>query len=42
MSSITVSFEATKVPVFVAPEPLDAVVIGTGEALKSIDVLKNN
>ena len=28
--------------VFVAPEPLDAVVIGTGEALKSIDVLKNN
>ena len=34
--------EATKVPVFVAPEPLDAVVIGTGEALKSIDVLKNN
>ncbi|KRN31777.1 rod shape-determining protein [Weissella halotolerans] len=34
--------EATKVPVFVAPDPLDAVVIGTGEALKSIDVLKNN
>lgn len=34
--------EATKVPVFVAPEPLNAVVIGTGEALKSIDVLKNN
>lgn len=34
--------EAAKVPVFVAPEPLDAVVIGTGEALKSIDVLKNN
>lgn len=32
----------TKVPVFVAPEPLDAVVIGTGEALKSIDVLKKN
>ncbi|MBM7617814.1 rod shape-determining protein MreB [Weissella uvarum] len=34
--------EATKVPVFVAPEPLDAVALGTGEALKSIDVLKNN
>jgi rod shape-determining protein MreB len=38
----TVIAEATKVPVFVAPNPLDAVVIGTGEALKSIDVLKNN
>ncbi|MDR3241365.1 MAG: rod shape-determining protein [Lactobacillaceae bacterium] len=34
--------EATKVPVFIAPEPLEAVAIGTGEALKSIDVLKNN
>ncbi|QOD86519.1 rod shape-determining protein [Weissella viridescens] len=34
--------KATKVPVFVAPEPLDAVALGTGEALKSIDVLKNN
>jgi rod shape-determining protein MreB len=36
----TVISNETKVPVFVAPEPLDAVVIGTGEALKSIDVLK--
>lgn len=31
----------TQVPVFIAAEPLDAVVIGTGEALKSIDVLKD-
>jgi len=30
----------TQVPVFIASEPLDAVVVGTGEALKSIDVLK--
>ncbi|QBO35484.1 rod shape-determining protein [Periweissella cryptocerci] len=32
--------ESTKVPVFIAPEPLDAVAIGTGEALKSIDALR--
>lgn len=31
----------TQVPVFIAAEPLDAVVVGTGEALKSIDVLKD-
>jgi len=30
----------TKVPVFIANEPLDCVAIGTGESLKSIDVLK--
>ncbi|GAK30614.1 rod shape-determining protein MreB [Weissella oryzae SG25] len=33
--------DATKVPVFIATEPLDAVVLGTGEILKSIDVLNN-
>ena len=32
--------EATKVPVFVASEPLDCVAIGTGDSLKSIDVMK--
>jgi rod shape-determining protein MreB len=32
--------EETKVPVFIANEPLDCVAIGTGESLKSIDVLK--
>ena len=32
--------EATKVPVFVASEPLDCVAIGTGESLKNIDVMK--
>lgn len=32
--------EATKVPVLIANEPLDAVAIGTGEALKSIDVMR--
>lgn len=31
----------TQVPVFIATEALDAVVVGTGEALKSIDVLKD-
>ncbi|WP_010622803.1 rod shape-determining protein [Paucilactobacillus suebicus] len=30
----------TKVPVFIASEPLDCVAIGTGESLKSIDVMK--
>ncbi|WP_220738745.1 rod shape-determining protein [Leuconostoc miyukkimchii] len=34
--------EATKVPVLIANEPLDAVAIGTGEALKSIDVMRQN
>ena len=33
--------EATKVPVFVASEPLDCVAIGTGESLKSIEVMKD-
>lgn len=32
--------EVTKVPVFIANEPLDCVAIGTGESLKSIDVMK--
>lgn len=32
--------DATKVPVLIANEPLDAVAIGTGEALKSIDVMR--
>ncbi|MFZ2381224.1 rod shape-determining protein [Leuconostoc falkenbergense] len=34
--------EATKVPVLIANEPLDAVAIGTGEALKSIDVMRQS
>ena len=33
--------EATKVPVMVATNPMDAVAIGTGEALKSISALHN-
>lgn len=32
--------EATKVPVFIASEPLDCVAIGTGESLKNIEVMK--
>ncbi|MEJ6348313.1 rod shape-determining protein [Holzapfeliella sp. He02] len=32
--------EATKVPVFIAQDPLDCVAIGTGESLKSIDVMR--
>lgn len=32
--------EAIKVPVFVAQDPLDCVAVGTGESLKSIDVMK--
>ena len=32
--------EATKVPVVVAQDPLDCVAVGTGESLKSIDVMK--
>ncbi|KRN29346.1 rod shape-determining protein mreb [Lactobacillus selangorensis] len=34
--------EATKVPVFIAQDPLDCVAIGTGESLKNIDVMKKN
>lgn len=36
----TVIADATKVPVFIAKDPLDCVAIGTGESLKSIDVMK--
>ncbi|WP_281164669.1 rod shape-determining protein [Liquorilactobacillus sicerae] len=32
--------DATKVPVFIASEPLDCVAVGTGESLKSINVMK--
>ena len=32
--------DATKVPVIIANDPLDCVAIGTGESLKSIDVMK--
>lgn len=32
--------DATKVPVFIAQDPLDCVAIGTGESLKNIEVLK--
>ncbi len=32
--------DATKVPVFIANDPLDCVAIGTGESLKSIGVMK--
>ncbi|MDD1382897.1 rod shape-determining protein [Limosilactobacillus reuteri] len=32
--------DATKVPVFIANDPLDCVAIGTGESLKSINVMK--
>ena len=31
--------EATKVPVFIAQDPLDCVAIGTGESLKNIEVM---
>lgn len=34
--------EVTKVPVIVAEDPLDAVVKGVGESLKSLDVLQRN
>lgn len=34
--------EATKVPVFVAQDPLDCVAVGTGESLKNIDIMKKN
>ncbi|MDO4912133.1 MAG: rod shape-determining protein [Lactobacillus sp.] len=32
--------DSTKVPVFIAPEPLDCVAIGTGESLKNIEVMR--
>ncbi|HBQ43905.1 MAG TPA: rod shape-determining protein [Lactobacillus acetotolerans] len=32
--------DATKVPVFIAQDPLDCVAIGTGKSLDSIDILK--
>ena len=32
--------EATKVPVFIAQDPLDCVAIGTGESLKNIEVMR--
>ena len=32
--------DATKVPVFIANDPLDCVAIGTGEAVKRMDVMK--
>ena len=34
--------EATKVPVFIAQDPLDCVAIGTGEALKNIEVMRRS
>ena len=32
--------DATKVPVFIAQDPLDCVAIGTGESLKHLDVMR--
>lgn len=32
--------DATKVPVFIAQDPLDCVAIGTGESLKNIEVMR--
>ena len=34
--------EATKVPVFIAQDPLDCVAIGTGESLKNIKVMRRS
>ncbi|MBU3852070.1 MAG: rod shape-determining protein [Candidatus Paralactobacillus gallistercoris] len=34
--------DATKVPVFIAQDPLDCVAIGTGESLKNIDAMKKH
>ncbi|WEV71509.1 rod shape-determining protein [Lactobacillus sp. ESL0785] len=34
--------EATKVPVFIAQDPLDCVAIGTGESLKNIEVIRRS
>lgn len=34
--------EATKVPVFIAQDPLDCVALGTGESLKNIEVMRRS
>ncbi|MBA1434369.1 rod shape-determining protein MreB, partial [Bombilactobacillus bombi] len=34
--------DSTKVPVFVAQDPLDCVAIGTGESLKNLDVIRQH
>lgn len=34
--------EATKVPLFIAQDPLDCVAIGTGESLKNIEVMRRH
>jgi len=34
--------EATKVPVFIAQDPLDCVAVGTGESLKNIEVMRRS
>ena len=34
--------EATKVPVFIAQDPLDCVAVGTGESLKNIEVMRKS
>lgn len=34
--------EATKVPVFIAQDPLDCVAIGTGESLRNIEVMRRS
>lgn len=34
--------EATKVPIFIAQDPLDCVAIGTGESLKNIEVMRRH
>ena len=34
--------DATKVPVFIAQDPLDCVAIGTGESLKNIEVMRRS
>ncbi|UQS84321.1 rod shape-determining protein [Bombilactobacillus thymidiniphilus] len=34
--------DSTKVPVFVAQDPLDCVAVGTGESLKNLDVMKRH
>lgn len=34
--------DSTKVPVFVAQDPLDCVAIGTGESLKNLDVIRKH
>ncbi|GGG33533.1 rod shape-determining protein MreB [Lactobacillus apis] len=34
--------EATKVPVFIAQDPLDCVAVGTGESLKNIEIMRRS